>query len=82
MPALRCLTAASMSSHCGSSCLPAAIMFAQCRLRRQSRGTDALRVPQSASLAQPRELALQGGEAIDEVEDHGDAVEVDAEVSA
>jgi hypothetical protein len=36
----------------------------------------------SASLAQPRELALQGGEAIDEVEDHGDAVEVDAKVSA
>jgi len=36
----------------------------------------------SASLAQPGELPLQGGEAVDEVEDHGDAVEVDAEIGA
>ncbi len=39
-------------------------------------------VPQSASLAKPVELALQGREAIDEVEDHGNAVEVDPQVGA
>jgi hypothetical protein len=37
---------------------------------------------ESVSSAQPGELALEGGKAIDEVEDHGDAVEVDAEVRA
>ena len=38
--------------------------------------------PLSASLAQPLELSLQDGEAIEKVEDHPDTLQVHTEVSA
>ena len=39
-PAAQCATAASIDSHCGVGCLPAATTLTQCRLRRPWSITD------------------------------------------